>query len=200
MRYKISFNIPAIALLAAAFLGACAAPPQLLAKSAEVPGGVDLSGSWRLQQEPGMALQGPRNMEQKIRIPPANSARRGSSEVRSRRSSTGPSVDLFLENGEALKITQTEQGLFISFDRAIVEEYTFGEKRVVTIGPIEAQRVSGWEDGRFVVQTMDDKGAVLTESWVLDADGDELLRDITLLEQKRSPVVTRQRFDRTVAD
>ena len=69
----------------------------------------------------------------------------------------------------------------------------------MTIGPIEAQRVSGWENGRFVVETLDDTGTVLTESWRLEAGGEELVRDITLVRKKDSPVVTRQRFDRTDA-
>ena len=177
----------------------CAAPPELVVKSADVPTGVDLSGYWQLRQEPGVERKAPADDELKIRIPRAVAAGRENREVRPRRSSSGPSASLFLENGELLKITQTAQGVFISFDRAIVEEYTFGEKRIVTIGPIEAQRVSGWEDGRFVVETLDDAGTVLTESWHLEAGGNELLRDITLVEKRRSAVVTRQRFDRTDA-
>ncbi|MBT8092575.1 MAG: hypothetical protein KJN77_06020, partial [Gammaproteobacteria bacterium] len=64
----------------------------------------------------------------------------------------------------------------------------------------EAQRVSGWENDRFVVETLDDKGAVLTESWRLEGDGDELLRDITLVDKNRPAEVIRQRFDRRIAE
>ena len=197
MRRTTTFKVTAVALLALGVVAGCAAPQELIAKSADVPADVDLSGFWRLRQEPGFERKPPAEAEQQIRIPRAMD--RGGREVRQRRSSSGPSASLFLENGELLKITQTEQGLFISFDRAIVEEYTFGEKRIVTIGPVEAQRVSGWENGRFVVETLDDTGAVLTESWRLDAGGEELLRDITLVRKSDSPVVTRQRFDRTDA-
>lgn len=199
MRHSGTLKILAAGLLAWAVATGCASPPQLVVKSADVPTGVDLSGYWQLRQAPGVEQKPPSEDELKIRIPRASAAGRENREVRPRRSSSRPSASLFLENGELLKITQTAEGMFISFDRAIVEEYTFGEKRIVTIGPIEAQRVSGWESGGFVVETLDDKGSVLTESWRLGAGGDELLRDITLVEEKRSPVVTRQRFDRTDA-
>lgn len=197
MHCTTTFKLLAAGLLAWILATGCVAAPELVAKSTDVPAGVDLSGFWELRQEPGIERKVPADGEQKIRIPRDNSVGRRSAELRSRRSSSGPSAGLFLENGEFLKITQTGQGLFISFDRAIVEEYAFGEKRIVTIGPVEAQRVSGWEDKRFVVETLDDNGAVLTESWRIEGDGDELLRDITLVEKKRSPVITRQRFDRS---
>lgn len=197
MRRTTTFNILAATLLACTLMAGCAARPELIAKSASAPAGTDLSGFWRLRQDPGNERKAVAIGDRKIRIPRA--VGRSGQEALSRRPSSGTSAVLFLENGALLKITQTAQGMFISFDRAIVEEYTFGEKRIVTIGPIEAQRVSGWEDGRFVVETLDDTGAVLTESWRLEAGGDELLRDITLVEKKASPVVTRQRFDRTDA-
>lgn len=190
----------AAGLLAWLLTAGCAAAPELVAKNSSVPAGVDLSGYWQLRQEPGVERKAPTDSELKIRIPAENSIGRRASETRPRRSSSGPSAGLFLENGEMLKITQTSQGLFVSFDRAIVEVYTFGEKRLVSIGPIEAQRVSGWENDRFVVETLDDKGAVLTESWRLEGDGDELLRDITLVDKNRPAEVIRQRFDRRIAE
>lgn len=103
---------------------------------------------------------------------------------------------MFLEFGESLKISQTRDGLFISFDRAIVEEYTFGENRVVSVGPIEAHRVSGWQEGVFVVETLDDGGTILTESWRLDADGNVLLRDISIVKGDDEQFSSQERFDR----
>ncbi|MBT8086515.1 MAG: hypothetical protein KJO46_00705, partial [Gammaproteobacteria bacterium] len=168
MQITPTFKILATGLLAGCLIAGCVAPAELIAKSADAPAGTNLSGVWRLRQEPGAERKAPADRDLTIRIPRESSVGRNSREVRSWRSSAGPSAGLFLENGKLLKITQTKQGLFISFDRAIVEEYTFGEKRTVTIGPIEAQRVSGWEDSHFVVETLDDTGAVLTESWRLE--------------------------------
>jgi hypothetical protein len=105
-------------------------------------------------------------------------------------------VQLFLESGTALKITQTGAGLFISFDSSIVEEYTFGENRVVKIGPIEARRVSGWEERAFVVETLDDQGNIMAESWRLEDDGNTLIRDITVARGGKQLSFYRQRFDR----
>lgn len=101
-----------------------------------------------------------------------------------------------MENGESLKITQTASGLFISFDRAIVEEYRFGEDRVIAVGPIEAQRVSGWQGDRFVIETLDEAGALLAESWQLSSDGEVLLRNISLTRRDETVFSAEQRFDR----
>lgn len=98
--------------------------------------------------------------------------------------------------GELLKISQTADGLFISFDRAIVEEYSFGENRIVSVGPIEAQRVSGWQARTFVVETLDREGSLLTESWHIDDTEDVLVRNISIFRGDQQQFFSRQRFDR----
>ena len=121
--------------------------------------------------------------------------RRQNTERSSRRAS-GPSVQLFVEHGGRLKITQTTHGLFISFDRSVVEEFTFGESRAIAIGPVEAQRVSGWEGETFVVETLDEQGYVLTEVWRLDENGGVLVRDISIAKRDKQTSFSRQRFVR----
>ena len=106
------------------------------------------------------------------------------------------SAQVFLEYGESLKITQTDFGIFISYDRSVVEEFTFGENRVVTIGPIEALRVSGWEGNSFVVETLDDAGTTLFENWGLEEDGAVLVRNIRISKGETDSVVHQQVFDR----
>ena len=64
--------------------------------------------------------------------------------------------DYIAETGKSLKVTQTEHGFFVSLDRSVVEEFGFGENRIVTLGPIEAQRVSGWEGATYIVETLDE--------------------------------------------
>lgn len=95
-----------------------------------------------------------------------------------------------------LKVTQTEHGLFVSFDRAVVEEYTFGENRRISLGPIEAQRVSGWEGTVLVIETMDERGATLTETWALADEGNELVREIGVADGEKELYTSRQVFDR----
>ena len=172
----------------------CASQPSLTVLSVAAPPTVDLSGLWTLRADPGASLRRDGSGEQLIRIPPATSSR---GEIRRRPSkrSSEPAVRVFLETGEALKITQTAHSLFISYDRAVVEEYTFGENRLVSVGPIEAQRVSGWENEVFVVQTLDRGGAILTESWHLE--GDVLVRDIAIRRGDSQHLFARQRFDRS---
>lgn len=184
------------ALLAGALVASCAAKPVLLDKGAAVPPGVDLTGNWILQQPPGTEQEPAGAGKLRIRIP-GDSPFRGSESERPSRRSSGPSAQLFVENGSALKITQTAHGLFISFDRSVVEEFTFGENRIVAIGPVEAQRVSGWEGESFVVQTLDEQGYVLTEVWRLAENGSVLVRDISIVRRDRQNSFSRQRFVRS---
>jgi hypothetical protein len=85
--------------------------------------------------------------------------------------------------------------LFISFDRAVVEAYTFGENRTVAVGPIEAQRVSGWASHELILETMDEQGSVLTETWSLEDGGSVLVRNITVTEGGKQVFSARQVFD-----
>lgn len=198
-RHMKSICLTSIAALGALLIAGCAAPPELLPRSAANPAGMDLSGSWQLREDAGAPRARPGPQEEMIRIPPATSRRRQQVVVRESRgaSSKGPSVHLFIESGKALKITQTPHGLFVSFDRAVVEEFTFGENRIISLGPIEAQRVSGWEGPVFVVETMGKKGATLTETWTLDEGGDELVREIGIADDDERLYFRREVFDRT---
>ena len=187
----------AIAALATLLLAGCAARPQLLPKSAIAPAGVDLSGMWQLRVEPGSRVRPPDSTEQLIRIPPSASRRNQGGPAPSSSRPTGrAAVSVNLESGESLKITQTASGLFISFDRAVVEEYRFGENRLISVGPIEAQRVSGWENSRFVNETLDNDGAILAESWELTEGDSILVRAVSLTRGEERIFSSEQRFDR----
>lgn len=194
MNVTKTFNSRYLIFMACLMLAACAARPELVSKSATVPVGVDLSGQWQLRIEPDSRPMSAGGSEPGVRIPPRastrNPGRRGS------RGDFGTAVRVFVENGESLKISQTAAGLFISFDRSVVEEYTFGENRVVSVGPIEAQRVSGWQNGSFVIQTLDEEGAILTESWRLAENGMVLVREISQTQGNKETFAVLQRFDK----
>lgn len=180
--------VPALILVLA--ISACGSRPTLEPRAAGNPLRVDLSGQWILRSGDELAV----SHEQTIRLP-ARSTRR---EIETRRvapegRSRELSAYLFLESGTQLKVTQTDYGLFFSFDRAVVEEYNFGENRVVSIGPIRAQRVSGWEGPTFVVETLDEDGHVLTERWTLDEG--TLIRDISIAKGDEVSFRKRQVFD-----
>lgn len=190
----IKFTVLAMAVAVCLAIASCASKPVLLPKSAVVPANVDFSGRWKLRAGPGSELPGIAPRDPGIRIPPADSSR-NSNRRAPRRQSNG-AVHVFLENGELLKISQTPAGLFISFDRAIVEEYTFGENRAVSVGPIEAQRVSGWQGDSFIVQTLDGEGSILTETWRLVEDGRTLLRSISVTRGETKKLSAEQRFEK----
>ena len=158
-----------------------------------MPVGVDLSGSWSLRVDPGVRRLPPQ--EEGIPIGREQSRRSQQRNSRVKRGSKGMSAQVFIENGENVKLTQTAHGLFISYDRSIVEEFTFGENRKVTIGPIEAQRVSGWDGRTFIAETLDGAGNVLRETWGLQ-DVDKLVREIRLMDGDKEAFSEQQIFDR----
>ena len=172
-------------------LAGCGSAPALTSKSEVVPAGVDLSGHWHIRGESG-AMRMPKSRDTGIRSIPIGRQSRD----RPERRSAGMSVQVFLEYGDALKITQTEHGLFISYDRSVVREYTFGENRLINVGPIEALRVSGWEGNTFVVETLDNDGTTLYEYWGLDSAGEVLVRDIRLSKGEHEKFSLTQLFDR----
>ncbi|MGI9264542.1 MAG: hypothetical protein ACR2QU_06415 [Gammaproteobacteria bacterium] len=177
-----------------ALLAGCAAPDPLPPKDAVVPAGLDLSGQWQLRSEStdsNREIQDVRREfsgEQESLIPK-------STKKRSKRKSDDVQVHVFLEAGASLKLTQTEHGLFISFDRAIVEEYRFGEQRMVNVGAIYAERVSGWEDGAYVIVTRGREGGMLVESYRL-ADNDTMVRTVQINTKDATRLDIEQIFDR----
>lgn len=164
-----------------------------------MPDNVDLSGNWVLQndrrEDSARLLEAVRNTdgveESEIFRPPT----RPSNGSRNNRIKGGL-VDVFLEVGESLKITQTDHALFISFDRAIVEEFRFGEYRIVNVGPIEAQRTAGWEGDQLVVETLDKNRMKLIDRFHLVEGGDILERNITFRSEEGETESIVQRFDR----
>ena len=113
-----------------------------------------------------------------------------------KQSSAGTLVHVFLETGSSLKVTQTEYGLFISFDRSVVEEYRFGEKREISVGPVLADRVSGWDGESYVIETLDTDGAKLVETYRLSEEGRSMFRTISITDHGDSQVDVEQIFDR----
>ena len=194
-------SIPHLVLLPILICG-CSTPEVLLPKSAVVPAGIDISGQWKMRPE---SKQGqPRISEAIDRTDGVdnktlmremlNRQRRGS--VRRSSGTKGGLVGIFLESGDLLKITQTPHALFISFDRAIVEEYRFGENRPINIGQADAHRVSGWEGGTYVIETLGEKGMKLTDRYKLANDEQRLIRQITLRSKAMEEVTIVQEFDR----
>jgi hypothetical protein len=179
-----------------AVLAGCGAQEPLPPKSAKVPAGVDLSGQWELRA--GSRDTNRRIAEAERQVAGANESlvpRTSSSRKAAQPDNEDVRVHVFLEAGESLRITQTDYGLFISFDRAIVEEYRFGEQRTVSVGPIEADRVSGWENNAYVIVTRDEEGALLTESYRLNG-ADKLLRAIRMEYDGETALAIEQVFDR----
>ena len=188
-------------LLGVVSLSGCGSKPVLVSKHAGVPVGVDLSGQWFVRDASSANRQPALGADEGIRIPTTGSQRSVQGQGQSTRSHSrggglgGASVRVFLEFGESLKITQTYFGLFISYDRSVVEEYTYGENRIVKIGPIEATRVSGWDGQSFVVETLDDSATILYETWHLEEAGKVLIRDVRISNDETDSFVRQQVFD-----
>jgi len=172
-------------LLLPLLLAACSGTrgPQLTPVGVAIPEGVTFEGRWQLRDTAG------ESGAHSDTVPLVGGRK-------SRREKDSPSVQVFLETGSNLKVSQTSHGLFISFDRSVVEEYRFREHRGVNVGPIAAERVSGWEDGRYVIQTVDAVGALLTETYSLRDNGQQLVRTATIVYKEQETLSLRQVFDR----
>ncbi len=151
-----------------ALLAACGSAGVLLSKPAAVPAGVDLSGNWLLNGNSGTTQRAARELL----------------------------VYVFLETGKSIKITQTAGGLFVSFDRSVVEEYRFGENREISVGAITATRASGWEGEVYVVETLDEDGAKLVDTYRLLDNGKRLQRTIVIWQRDQKKLALEQDFDR----
>jgi hypothetical protein len=191
MRMNFRLALQRLMILSFSILIACASEEVILeSKSSGVPVRVDLTGLWSARPDPNVArVPDTQGLQDTIVINDRmNRSRR-------QRNQSGSSVQMFLEFGGSLKLIQTNYSLFISYDRSIVEEYTFGENRVVSIGPIEARRVSGWQGDKFVVETLDDSGTILFEAWYLASDGATLVRDIRIAKGDTETYRYKQFFD-----
>jgi hypothetical protein len=159
-----------IASLAASLLllAGCGSEPTLITRSDPVPMGIDLTGNWVQVSNSGISQPSARD--------------------------TG--VHVFLKLGESLKITQTNDGIFISFDRSVVDEYRYGENRRISIGEITAERASGWAENGYVIETIDEDGALLIDTYRVLNAGETIRRTIVLLDGRRELLSLQLDFDR----
>ena len=201
------FLMPALSMLLWLAIAGCSGSKEMLQpiRGGSAPPGLDLSGYWTMQDDfEAMQQRLDRAIEQTDGVDERRILRGMlATEQRQTRSSgrtDGGLVFVFLENGRELRITQTETGLFIAFDRSVVEEYRFGEARMARKGGAAAQRVSGWLDDDYVIETLDEQGMKLSERYRLDAARDQLTREVTLRSAENDTVTIVQTFVRRSAD
>jgi len=195
-------NLIHLALLPLMFC-ACGTPEVLLPKSAAVPPGIDFSGQWKMRPESkrgqphvNEAINRTDGVDNQTIMREMMNAQRSGGRSRSSGETKGGLVGIFLKTGDALKISQTDFGIFISFDRSVTREFRFGENRPINIGQADALRVSGWDGNDYVVETLGEKGMKLTDRYSLSADRQLLSRHITLRSKNLEEVTIVQEFDR----
>lgn len=193
--------------LAAVLASGCASPryePQLSPGARAPDPAVDLSGYWSLRNADSDPLidfsqkgfTGAGSAQQVIRIREQRGRQGGRAVSRDggNRREKAALAQVFLETGSRVKVTQTHEGMFISFDRSIVEEYLFGEHRLATVGPVAAERASGWNADVYVVETLDEDKVLLRERWYIE--GDTLRRDVQFVQKEEVIFSVTQVFDR----
>lgn len=189
-------------LLPVLLAAGCATPERLQPLQPNNSQAVDLTGEWSVRGDPAIiqerlnrAIRDTDGVKNNINLDRRRNRQEGqrpsSGRVR------GGLVYVFFHNGEALKITQTPSAMFVSFDRAVVEEYRFGELRQITVGQAEAQRASGWDGRDYVIETLDRSGMKLTERFQLSTDGKTLTRHITFRSSKGETATVIQLFQRS---
>ena len=155
-------------LMASLTLGACGSKPSLITRPDPVPAGLDLTGQWVQTETSGVSQPGARET----------------------------AVHVFYKTGDSLKITQTDTGIFVSFDRSVVEEYRFGENRIASVGEIKAERASGWAENGYIIETLDDDGALLIDTYRLRNAGESLRRTIVLQDGSKLLLSLQVDYDR----
>lgn len=192
-------------MVASLCMGGCVAPEVLESRSGIVPVGVDLTGNWQIRTDARASQSRVRDAIRKTDGIKDDELFRSSKSQQvdprgrsgSRRGGTkGGLVHVFLELGRSLKVSQTDDGLFISFDRSVVEEYRFGENRIVSVGEVQAQRVTGWEGNTLVVETLDRNSMKLTDRFRLLEGGNLLERVIVFRSKAKEQESVTQLFDR----
>ncbi|MGI9200182.1 MAG: hypothetical protein ACR2QL_03930 [Woeseiaceae bacterium] len=145
-------TLVAVLAVTTLFISACGSEPTLITRPDPAPAGLDLSGNWIQTESSGVSQPGARDTL----------------------------VYVFYKTGKAIKINQTGTAIFVSFDRSVVEEYQFGENRVISVGAIKAERASGWAENGYIIETIDDDGALLIDTYRLRNSGESLRRTIVL--------------------
>ena len=162
-------NLPLVVLVSAVLsISGCGSDPTLITRPDPVPAGLDLTGNWVQTMNSGISQPEARDT----------------------------AVNVFVKTGKALKLTQTDTGLFVSFDRSTVEEYRFGENRIINIGEIEAERASGWAENGYVIETLDDDNALLIDTYRLRNEGESLRRTLVLLHRNKRLLDLQFDYDR----
>lgn len=180
-----------ILLASAIVLTGCASREVLPTHSHRAPADVNFSGQWSLRS-------GQEDTNRRLRdaeVSAAGGERSLYGDPRRQQRNDNSLVHIFLETGKNLKVTQTLNGLFISFDRSIVEEYRFGEYRSISVGPVNADRSSGWSGKAYVIETLDEKGNKLIDRYQLESDGTVLIRQISIYKNQKVDMSVVQTFD-----
>ena len=149
-------------------LAGCGSKPSLITRPDPVPVGIDLTGNWVQVENSGVSQPAARDT----------------------------AVHVFLKMGKSLKITQTIDGIFVSFDRSVVEEYRYGENRRISIGEVNAERASGWAEKGYVIETIDEEGTLLIDTYRVRNAGESIRRTIVLLDGGRELLSLQLDFDR----
>lgn len=181
-------------------LAACAGQKEMLIPiRSPTPDGVDLTGRWAMQDDfddmqrrVERAIRQTDGVDERKLLRQATSQQRRGGRQRSR--DVGGLVHVFLKNAASLKITQTDNGLFIGFDRSVVEEYRFGEARTIRTGGAVAQRVSGWDGGQYLIETLDENGMKLTERYAMSGSAGLLTREIVLRSKDDEQIAIAQTY------
>ena len=140
----------ALVLASLLTLAGCASGLKLPDPSTDYPSNLDFAGDWQRVEFREQDQMEP----ERLRMP---STRQATSRTSSGpRAKPGRKVRSFLEFGKALRITQLDSAMLISFDRAIVVEYRYGEHRMTNVGPIAGERTTGFRGEALEIMTLDD--------------------------------------------
>jgi len=103
---------------------------------------------------------------------------------------------LFLRDAKRIKITQTRFAIYIDFNRSIVEEYKNNRVEIIELGEVKAQRSSGWQNDLYLIDTLDDRGMKITETYSLVNQDKNLQRQVIIRDKNANEVIFRRLYVR----
>ncbi len=171
-------------------LAGCASSLKLPSPSGAFPSEIEFEGDWRRVESREEDQMEP----DRLNLPTSREAT--SRRTSGPRAKPGRKVRAFLEYGRQLRVTQLDTAVLISFDRSIVREYRYGEHRMTNVGPIVAERTTGFNGDVLEITTLDDAGGLMKESWRVRRNGRQLERRVTIVKGKRDLYSLRETYVR----
>lgn len=101
---------------------------------------------------------------------------------------------------DQIVIEQSATELIVDYGTQRQYRHLFGEGLAVSVAGYEGERLSGWQEHEYVVETKTENGSTVSERFSVSPDGSQLRITLTLeSERLADPINVTRVYDRTLA-